>query len=166
MIERFRMNGARNGGIALAMVLALGASACSRVRTHQGFIIDTQLVDAIQPGVDNRDSVEKTLGRPTFAAQFSQGDWYYVQRESKQLAFADPKPVSQLVVRVRFDQAGNVAAVDKAGLDRISKIRPSGDKTPTLGKNRGFFEELFGNIGQVGSVGQSGGTADNPDGGN
>jgi outer membrane protein assembly factor BamE (lipoprotein component of BamABCDE complex) len=166
MIERFGNGGARMGGIALALVLAISASACSRVRTHQGFIIDTQLVDAIQPGVDNRDSVEKTLGRPTFAAQFSQGDWYYVQRESKQLAFADPKPVSQLVVRVRFDQAGNVAAVDKAGLDKISKIHPSGDKTPTLGKNRGFFEELFGNIGQVGSVGQGGGTADNPDGGN
>jgi outer membrane protein assembly factor BamE (lipoprotein component of BamABCDE complex) len=94
MIERFGKGGAQMGGIALALVLALGASACSRVRTHQGFIIDTQLVDAIQPGVDNRDSVEKTLGRPTFAAQFSQGDWYYVQRESKQLAFADRRPRS------------------------------------------------------------------------
>ena len=39
---------------------------------------------------------------------------------------------------------------------------PEGDKTPTLGRERGFFSELFGNIGRVGAVGQGGGTADNP----
>lgn len=164
MMNRNHGQAKRIGGIALILALALGASACSRVRTHQGYILDQQLVEAIQPGVDNRDSVEKTLGRPTFIGQFSSNDWYYVQRESKQLAFASPKPVKQTVLRVRFDPAGNVAAVDKAGVERVVKINPENDKTPTLGKDRTFFEELFGNIGAVGAVGQGGATADNPDG--
>lgn len=155
---------ARASRFALVVALAIGASACSRVRSHQGYVLDQQLVDAIQPGIDNRDSVEKTLGRPTFIGQFNANDWFYVQRESKQLAFATPKPVKQTVLRVRFDPTGNVAAVDKAGVERVAKIDPTGDKTPTLGKDRSFFEELFGNIGAVGSVGQGGATADNPDG--
>ena len=47
-------------------------------------------------------------------------------------------------------------------MSQIASISPDGDKTPTLGRDRGFFSELFGNIGRVGSVGEGGGTADNP----
>ncbi len=144
------------------VALALTSSACTRVRGHQGFIADNQLVDAIQAGVDNRDSVEKTLGRPTFIGQFNQNDWFYVSRTTKQLAFANPSPTQQLVLRVRFDAAGNVASVDKAGVERVARLSPNGDKTPTLGKERGFFEDLFGNIGQVGAAGEAAPTADNP----
>jgi outer membrane protein assembly factor BamE (lipoprotein component of BamABCDE complex) len=67
-----------------------------------------------------------------------------------------------VVLHVQFDASGNVVSVSKAGLEKIAAIRPSGDKTPTLGRNRSFFQDIFGNIGQVGSVGQGGDTADNP----
>jgi outer membrane protein assembly factor BamE (lipoprotein component of BamABCDE complex) len=152
--------------LSTALVALVATSGCSRVRGHQGYIADATLVDAIKPGVDNRESVAKTLGRPTFAGQFDANDWYYVDRETKQLAFALPQATKQTVLRISFDAAGNVAAVEKSGIEKIASIRPIGDKTPTLGRNRSFFEEIFGNIGQVGSVGQGGGTADNPDGGN
>jgi outer membrane protein assembly factor BamE (lipoprotein component of BamABCDE complex) len=152
--------------LSTALVALVATSGCSRVRGHQGYIADSTLVDAIKPGVDNRESVTKTLGRPTFAGQFDANDWYYVDRETKQLAFALPTPTKQTLLRISFDAAGNVTAVQKTGVEKIASIRPIKDKTPTLGRNRSFFEELFGNIGQVGSVGQGGGTADNPDGGN
>ena len=154
----------RNGrSAALAMHgAALLLSGCSRLRDWQGHLLDDTMIAAIQPGVDNRDSVLGTLGRPTFTGQFDQRDWYYVGRETRQLAFANPRPVQQTVVHVRFDEAGNVVAVNRSGLERVASIDPMNDKTPTLGRDRSFFEELFGNIGQVGSVGQSGGTPDNP----
>ena len=154
--------GKKAGMVAILLTVALAGSACTRVPGHQCFIADTSLVDAIQPGIDNRASVEKSLGRPSFASQFGQQDWYYVSRQTKQLAFATPSPTTQLVLRVRFDEGGNVAAVDKAGLEKVVKINPEGDKTPTLGRKRSFFEDLFGNIGTVGAVGESAGTADNP----
>jgi outer membrane protein assembly factor BamE (lipoprotein component of BamABCDE complex) len=152
----------RTGMAVVLSAIALMSSGCARVPGHQGFISDSTLVESIQAGVDNRDSVEKTLGRPTFVSQFGQQDWYYVARETKQLAFAVPTAVQQTVLRVRFDTAGNVAGVDKAGMEKVARISPNGDKTPTLGRDRSFFEDLFGNIGTVGAVGESGGTADNP----
>lgn len=152
--------------ISVAVAALVATSGCSRVRGHQGYIADDVLVSAIKPGVDNRESVSRTLGRPTFAGQFDANEWYYVSRETRQLAFALPKATQQTVLRVRFDPAGNVVAVDKTGVEKIASIRPVGDKTATLGSQRSFFQELFGNIGQVGSVGQGGATADNPDGGN
>ncbi|TFI57223.1 outer membrane protein assembly factor BamE [Sphingomonas parva] len=152
----------RTFALGLAAAGALLASGCTRIRDHQGYIAEETLISAVQPGVDNRDSVLSTLGRPTFVGQFSENDWYYVSRNTRNLAFNMPRPDSQTVLRVRFDQAGNVASVDRKGLEQVVSIDPSNDKTPTLGRERGFIEELFGNIGAVGATGQSGGSADNP----
>jgi outer membrane protein assembly factor BamE (lipoprotein component of BamABCDE complex) len=151
--------------VALSTIALLATAGCSTARSNQGYLADLTLVDSIRPNVDNRESVQRTLGRPTFAGQFDARDWYYVARQTQQLAFRNPRPVQQTVMRIRFDEAGNVIAIDKTGVEKVASIRPNGDKTATLGKDRSFFEELFGNIGQVGSVGRGGGTADNPDGG-
>jgi outer membrane protein assembly factor BamE (lipoprotein component of BamABCDE complex) len=154
---------ARLAALAAAAAGTLALGGCTRVTGHQGYIPDQTLVAAVQPGVDNRDSVLNTLGRPTFVGQFNQDDWYYVSRITKNLAFRNPQPNEQTIVRVRFDQAGNVTAVEKRGMEQVVSIDPSGDKTPTLGRERSLLEELFGNIGAVGTTGgQAGGTADNP----
>ncbi len=150
-------------GALLAMIgAAIATSGCTRIRDHQGHLLDEALVTSVQPGVDTRESVEGTLGRPTFVGQFDQRDWYYLSRDTKQLAFSKPKPDAQTVLHVRFDEAGKVVSVQRTGLERVASISPMGDKTPTLGRDRSFFEEIFGGIGQVGAAGLPGQTADNP----
>ncbi|HWV61642.1 MAG TPA: outer membrane protein assembly factor BamE [Sphingopyxis sp.] len=139
--------------VVLGLAVALATSGCAQLKGRQGYVADPALTQAITPGVDNRESVEKTLGRPTFVGQFGTDEYYYVSRETRQLAFARPRPVDQQVLRVRFDEAGNVAAVDRTGLELVRKISPEGDKTPTLGRERSFFEDIFGNIGAVGAPG-------------
>jgi outer membrane protein assembly factor BamE (lipoprotein component of BamABCDE complex) len=155
------------------LALALAAATlggCTQLRSHQGYIVDQTLVASVQPGIDNRASVEGTLGRPTFFNQFGvvEGrgrmvtleqatDWYYISRNTRQLAFASPRPVDQLTLHVKFDALGNVASVDRTGVELVSRINPESDKTPTLGRERSFFEELFGNIGSVGAGPGAGG---------
>ena len=134
-------------------MVAVTLGGCSQLKGRQGYIVDPVLTESVAVGVDNRESVEKTLGRPTFVGQFSNNEYYYVSRETRQLAFAKPRPISQQVLRVRFDPAGNVVAVDRTGIELVSRLDPSGDKTPTLGRNRSFFEDIFGNIGAVGAPG-------------
>lgn len=149
----------RRGRVMTAIglcALLLGTSACTRIRTHQGYQVDKLLVDSVQPGIDNRASVEGTLGRPSFESQFGEKDWYYVSRDMRALAFANPRPVDQTVLRVRFDPVGNVVAVDRMGLEQVARISPMGDKTPTLGRHRSLFDEIFGNIGAVGAGGMGG----------
>ena len=111
--------------------------------------MDEELTQAIQVGTDNKASVERTLGRPTFTGTFESNDWYYVARDTRTFAFRDPKVMDQNVLHVRFDQAGNVASVNTTDETLIASIRPSKDKTPTLGREKSFFEELFGNIGSI-----------------
>jgi outer membrane protein assembly factor BamE (lipoprotein component of BamABCDE complex) len=136
--------------ILSAAVLLAG---CAQMHQHKGVLIDQQLAAAIQPGVDNKDSVEKVLGRPTFVGQFSPNDWYYVSRDVNQVAFRNPHVTKQTVMIVRFDPKGNVASIQKTGREMVMNVEPAGRKTPTLGRKRSFFEELFGNIGTVGAPG-------------
>ena len=152
----------RHGAIAAIILGTALAGGCTQIRDRQGYILDEEFVSSIQPGVDNKESVANTLGRPTFVGQFDDKDWYYVSRRTRNMGFQVPRVVDQTVLHVRFDPAGNVAAVSRSGLDQIASIEPTDKETPTLGRERGFFEELFGNIGAVGAPGQQAPTSDNP----
>lgn len=145
-LARFRVT------IALATVLIAG---CSVNRAHKGAVIDPQLASTIQTGIDNKASVEKLLGRPTLSGQFTSNDWYYVSQDTNQVAFRNPRTVRETVLHVRFDQAGNVASIQRTGKELALNIEPANRQTPTLGRKRSFFEELFGNIGAVGSAGNA-----------
>ncbi len=137
--------------MATAFTGAALLAGCVGIRDHRGHVIDKELVTAVQVGVDNKESVTGTLGRPTFTGQFNPNEWYYVSRDTNTMAFRDPKVTEQTVLRVRFDAKGNVAAVDRMGKEQIASINPARGKTPTLGGKRSFFDELFGNIGTVSS---------------
>lgn len=150
--------------VVLAAAGTLGA--CNSIKDHRGYIVDQPLVDSVQPGIDNRQSVERTLGRPTFESAFGRKDWYYVSSNTRQAAFTRPKINEQLVLRVSFDERGNVAAIERSGIEKVVILNPDGDKTPTLGRHRTFLEDLFGNIGTVGTGagGPGGGGAGGPNG--
>jgi len=144
----------------LKMMIAVAGAAllggCMGIRDHRGAVIDKELASAIQVGVDNKESVAKTLGRPSFVGQFNPNDWYYVSRDTKTVPLRGPGVTDQTILHVRFDPAGNVSVVDRTGKEYIASIDPVGDKTATLGRKRGFFEELFGNISSISQPGLPG----------
>ena len=162
-------------GILLMIGAAGGAlSGCTRLNGHQGYVVDADLVNSVQPGVDNRASVVQVLGKPTLTGQFDSDasgearEYYYISRDTRFYAYNSPRPRVQTVLRVRFDDKGVVTAVDRTGIEQVASINPYGKTTPTLGRHRTFFEDLFGNIGSVGSgqapggQNQGGGTRDQP----
>lgn len=142
--------------LAVAAVMASAlvlASGCTRVRDTQGYLVDAELVKSVQPGVDNKDSVERALGRPTMIGQWDPNAWYYVSRSTKQYAFLKSRPAEQNILIVRFQPDGTVATVEQRGMEQVADIVPDRGKTPTLGRETGIIEDLFGNIGTVGAAG-------------
>jgi outer membrane protein assembly factor BamE (lipoprotein component of BamABCDE complex) len=148
----------RNAALLGALALVSG---CTSLVDHRGYLVDEALVAAVHPGIDNRQSVEGTLGRPTFTSQFGQPVWYYVSSTTAQKPFGSPRITQHAVLAVKFDGAGNVVSADRTGVEQVVRIKPNGDKTPTLGRERGILEDLFGNIGQVGAAGAQGPSGSN-----
>lgn len=138
--------------IGLMFTVALLAGGCAAIPAHRGYVADAVLVDAVHPGIDNRTSVEQTLGRPSFSSQFGDPVWYYVSSTTAEKPFNTPKITQHMVLAVHFDPTGNVSALDRSGIDQVVRLEPEDDATPTLGRDRGLLEDLFGNIGQVGGA--------------
>jgi len=145
------ISGPRARLVVLLAGMALATGGCTRLRGHQGYVLNPDLVNSVQAGVDNRNSVARVLGDPTFASQFDQSEWYYVSRDTRYFAYNRPRPVAQTVLRIRFDDKGVVRSIDRTGLEQVAKIAPFRKTTPTLGRKRSFFRDLFGNIGAVGA---------------
>ena len=158
------VSGRRILGVAV-IAGALLTAGCTTIKDRRGFVADPLLYAGIRQGIDNQRSVEATLGRPTFTSQFGQPTWYYVTSTTGQRPFGSPRIEAQSVMALTFDAAGNVVAVDRnVDLSRVVYLTPERDETPTLGRERGFLEDLFGNIGAVGA-GAPGGGAGGPGGG-
>ena len=144
--------------------LGLAVTGCSSIENHRGYIMDETLVAAIQPGLDNQASVRGTLGQPTMVSQFGDPVWYYVSSQTSQAPFRQPRIDEHSVLAVQFDAAGNVVSTDRTGMELVARIDPENDETPTLGRERSFLEDLFGNIGTVGAPGAPGGGGRGPGG--
>lgn len=146
------------GIIAIAMSGAALLGGCAGIHNHRGEVLDPQLISSIQPGTDNKASVQKLLGTPSFVSEFTPNDWYYVSRDTLDIAFRNPRVQKQTLLHVKFDQAGNVASVERTGKELVENVRPAKQQTPTGGRKRTFLEDVFGGISSVGggSGGQGG----------
>lgn len=143
--------------VSAMLGLGLVLAGCSSITNHRGYITDEVLFASVQPGLDNRDSVRGALGQPTLTSQFGDPVWYYVSSYTEQKPFRQPRIDEHTVLAVHFDEAGNVASIERSGLELVANVDYEEDETPTLGRERGFLEDLFGNIGVVGTGAGAGG---------
>jgi hypothetical protein len=58
-----------------------------------------------------------------------------------------------LIFSVSFNDRGDVTRTEQLGIDTTYKVSMVDEKTPTRGKELGFFEQIFSNIGRFSSEG-------------
>lgn len=145
----------RKGAPLLALVLALSTAGCTTERQMRGYLPDKQVTEAITPGIDNRNSVRGLMGNPSVEATFGEGVWYYISSFNVRKSFFLEKSASRDIMAIHFGERGIVSEVKRYTLADARNINPVDDKTPTRGKQLGFFEQIFGNIGRF--AGQPGG---------
>lgn len=136
-----------------AAVVCFALSACTTTIESRGYVPDEDLMSQILPGVDNQESVRRTLGYPTSTATFDGFTWYYVSRRTENYLFFDERLIDQSVVEIHFDADGVVLGVVRHAVDEAKEITVVSRKTPTGGRKLGFFEQIFGNMGRFGSRG-------------
>lgn len=142
--------------ISLIAGSALTTAACGNGKALRGYVFDTELANAIQPGVDNRASVETTLGTPTMMATFDEKTWYYVSTTVRVRPIFWPDATAHRVLVVSFNDSGVVSDVDNLGLEDMRDVENVSDKTATKGRKLNLFEQIFGSIGRFGGAAPAG----------
>ncbi len=143
--------------LLLAVTVLFALTACARTIDTRGYVPNESLIGQVKPGIDDRITVSRVLGSPSTVATFSDDTWYYVSRRTEQFAFFDAKVLDQRVLAVDFDDRGFVSDIRRYELEDGKIIDPVTRETPTLGRELGFLEQLFGNIGRFNP--QGGGAA-------
>lgn len=133
----------------LAVCLALTAlTACSIPISDRGNLPKPDALQQIKPGVSDKATVTRLLGTPSTTAAFDSNIWYYISRETEQVAFLDPRVLDQQVVVINFDDKGVVTAIGHKGLSDAQAVTPNPNATPAQGREFTFLEQLIGNFGK------------------
>ena len=143
------MSLARNAGLALALTIAAGLSACAPTISQRGYFPDPTREQAISVGVDTKQTISDRLGTPTLKSAFDPDTWYYVQSTQEQVIWYEPWTIEEKIIQVNFDDDGRVASVKRYSQADMHKVDPVPEVTPTRGRELSFWEQMFGNIGRT-----------------
>lgn len=150
----------------LAGASAVTLANCSPTVEQRGNLPKPEKISEIHPGSTTKDEVAKLLGTPSSASVFNNDkSWYYISRQTSQIAFFQPNVLDQQVYIVRFDDQGVVTGVDHKELQDGKEITPVARATPAPGRELSFLEQLIGNLGKFNSGGGGGGSSSGGGGG-
>ena len=144
-------------GTALSAVLLATLSGCTTERQIRGYFEDKNVTNAIEPGIDNVNSVRSLLGNPTIDSTFNPNIWYYISSHNERKSFFFEQPNLRSILAIHFSERGIVDGVKRYSLADAHDIDPVKDTTPTRGKQLGFFEQIFGNVGRFAGAPGAGG---------
>ncbi len=135
------------------LLLGISLFACSlRIDSH-GFIPDEELINVLKPGLDTRNTVARVLGSPSAVSTFEDSTWYYISKRTEQLAFFNEKVLDLQILAIHFDEEGNIDDIKRYAMEDGRLIDPVTRTTPTSGRELGFLEQLFGNLGRFNNTG-------------
>lgn len=134
--------------LALASLGIASLAACGVPVDQRGNLPKPDALAQIKPGVTDEATVTRLLGTPSAKASFDPNTWYYISRETKQVAFLRPEILDQQVFAVHFDDKGVVTSVEHKGLKDAQAMTPNPKATPAQGREFTFLEQLIGNFGK------------------
>jgi outer membrane protein assembly factor BamE (lipoprotein component of BamABCDE complex) len=136
-------------GLAIALLMAVGASGCTASRDFHGYVPDQALPTDVKPSVDTRSTVLARLGTPSTTSVFDDKLWVYMSSTRELLAFYYPKVVQREIVAIQFDDQDVVSDVLVYDVTAGRTISYNSRVTPTRGRELGILEQLFGTLGRL-----------------
>ena len=132
-----------------AAVLVLLIAACTPLYSDHGYVPTDDELALVRVGIDTRDSVGATIGRPSASGVLNDQGWYYVQSRYKTSGAQEPVEIDRQVVAISFTPAGIVENVERFGLDKGRIVPLSRRITTTNIKGKSALAQIFGNIGRL-----------------
>ena len=140
---------ARRVIIASLVLASLTAGCITPISDYHGYTADEITPNAIEPGVDTRASVLAQLGSASTESVFDDRTWFYVTTQRERLAFLTPKTIERSSVAIRFTDDDVVDEVVEVDETQGEIVNYASRETPTRGRELGFWEQIFGTIGNV-----------------
>ena len=139
----------RNVLLWLVLTLTFAIAACVPIYENHGYVPSDKDLSILKVGVDTRETVTATIGRPSAEGLLGDDEWYYVQSRWRTVGAAAPVEIDRQVLAISFNKAGVVANIERFGLDKGEIVPLSRRVTTTNIRGKGVLAQIFGNIGKL-----------------
>ncbi|MBM2577704.1 outer membrane protein assembly factor BamE [Jannaschia sp. Os4] len=134
---------------ALLIVAALAVAGCAAQFRNHGYIPEETDLQALIVGVDTRDTVEATVGKPTTGGVLGDESWYYVRSRVRDFAWRAPETIERQVLAISFSEDGTVRNIERFGLEEGRVVALSRRVTETSIRDAGLLAQLLRNFGRI-----------------
>lgn len=100
-------------------------------------------------GVDTRESVEASIGKPSTGGVLSDDAWYYVKSRDRRVAFYPARTIERELVAISFAGDGTVRNIERFGLERGRVVTLSRRVTESSVRDFGLLQQIARNFGRV-----------------
>jgi len=134
--------------IATALGLCAVLAGCAAQYRNHGYVPDAASLAQVAVGLDDRASVEETLGAPVTRGVLGEEKWVWVGYRTRTLGAAAPKEIARSIVVVSFDDRDRVSNVERLDLSDGRPVAFSRRVTETDVGQISIWQQFLQNIGQ------------------
>ncbi|MDJ0994197.1 MAG: outer membrane protein assembly factor BamE [Dinoroseobacter sp.] len=139
----------RGRALALAAIAAVGLAACASTYSTSGYVPTEADLAELSVGVDDRFSVEETVGRPATQGVISEDAWYYVGSRWESYAYREKREIERQVVAISFNESGTVRNIERFSLADGEVIALNRRVTDSNIEGVSFLAQILGNFGNL-----------------
>lgn len=132
------------------LIATLLLSSCLSRFEDRGYIFEGVAKNDLKVDISDKKEVLMFMGSPTIKMYGDNSEnWIYLSENVKELLFFRPKIVKREAFVVKFAQNNRIHEIESYDLDNQRSFSFDQTSTDVSSQNKGFFESIFGNIGQI-----------------
>ncbi len=135
--------------LSVALVGAIGLSACTNNQKSHGYAPDDSDLAEIEVGISKKNDVIAAAGQPVVRNIHYGESWFYVSTQFSGIGFERSKIVDREIVAVSFDNNELVSNVERYGLDDGRVVALSRRVTETNLGRLSVIEQLLRSLGRI-----------------
>ena len=136
--------------IFLFSIILSFLSSCTSKKIVNGNLPDADTVSILEIGKDNKGSILKILGEPSFKGSLGDNSYYYVGSLKTKIAFLKSKVKEQYILEFKFNKNDILKDVFFYDKSRSTDVAMSSLKTESGGIKQSLLSQILGNFGVPG----------------
>ena len=134
--------------IALS-ILITSLISCGQIEKN-GYSFELSDYQLLKENVDDKNDALNFMGYPSFISEVNQKElWVYYSEDMKKVLFFKPEILDRKIITISFKEQNSVEAIKNYNLKNQTSIKFNNNYTDVVNREKGWWSQIFGNIGQV-----------------
>ena len=132
------------------LIFSIVLSSCISKKIINGNLPDADTISLLKIGQDDKNSVVKILGEPSFKGSLGDDAYYYVGSLKSKVAFLKSNVQEQYILELKFNNNNKLKNIYFYDKSLSTDVAMSSLESQTDGTKQSFLQQILGNFGVPG----------------